>query len=189
MPRSNSRPQKHGGVALLPCIPIRLFASKTRVSGFVPRHLGDHLKCRRLTLKLTQEAAARRMKVSLGSLSHWENGHEEPLIETLPVVFLFLGYDPYPPPRTTLRERMYAKRRASGWSQKAAAREFGVNERTWRRWEEGIVLCPGLEYLDRLEAFLKDDAAATGSRSPGRPPVPSRRKLRHPQPLGPLSAS
>ena len=54
----------------------------------------------------------------------------------MPAILQFLGYDPYPKPKT-LPERMLAKRRSMGWSIKEAARQFGVDEGTWRAWERG----------------------------------------------------
>ena len=68
-----------------------------------------------------------------------EKGHTEPPIESVPAILRFLGYDPYPQPRT-LPERMLAKRRAMGWSSKEAARQLGVEEGTWGAWERGEMI-------------------------------------------------
>jgi transcriptional regulator with XRE-family HTH domain len=154
--KSKSMPQKQGGVALLPCIPITLKASKTRNAAFVPRHLGDHLRRRRLVRKLTKEAAAKEIGVSLRAFGYLEAGESEPLIQNYPAILRFLGYDPYPPPLTTLPERMLAKRRAMGWGQKEAARAYGVNERTWMKWERGQGLpSDRFGHREPLERFLK----------------------------------
>ena len=70
----------------------------------------------------------------------------------MPAILQFLGYDPYPKPKT-LPERMLAKRRAMGWSIKEAARQLGVDEGTWGAWERGTTISKG-RYLMRLEALV-----------------------------------
>lgn len=152
---SNNIPQKHDCVALLFLVPVTLKAPKTRFPAFEPRHLGDHIRRRRLIRKLTKEVAARELGVSLRALGYLEAGESEPLIQNFPAVFRLLGYDPYPPLLTTLPERMFAKRRAMGWGQKEAARAYGVNERTWVAWERGkIVPSSRFGHAEPLERFL-----------------------------------
>ena len=49
---------------------------------------------------------------------------------------LFLGYDPFPEPKT-VPDRLGAKRRELGYSRKKAAKEWGVVEATLQKWERG----------------------------------------------------
>ena len=63
-----------------------------------------------------------------------ETGRFEPPIRSLPAVFGFLGYDPFPP-LTTLGERLLHVRRQHGWSTSEVARHIGVDRTTWQNWE------------------------------------------------------
>ncbi len=104
-----------------------------------PRTLGEHLKRCRLQRKLSQIKAAQILGVNPDTILNWENGHTEPPVETVPALIQFLGYDPFPVPKT-LPERLLAKRRAMGWSIRKAARKLGVEPGAWRDWEQGKVI-------------------------------------------------
>jgi DNA-binding transcriptional regulator YiaG len=58
--------------------------------------LGDHLRRRRLTLKLPQEEAAKQLGVGRASLHHWEQDRQKPGAASLPAIVRFLGYNPLP---------------------------------------------------------------------------------------------
>ena len=139
------------GVALLPHIPVLIKTKKSTLFDFVPRTLAEHLWKQRRMLILTQEEAAGRIGANTETYQHWEKGYTEPEVESLPAIIRFLGYDPFPPP-TTLPERMVAKRRVMGWTLKEAARNFGVDRKTWKVWEEGRTPLP--EHGNRLEQLL-----------------------------------
>ncbi|MHB8494516.1 MAG: helix-turn-helix transcriptional regulator [Casimicrobiaceae bacterium] len=120
-------------------MPIRLKALKPKETACEPRTLGEHIRKRRLGLKLTQKQAAERLSVNPWTVLNWETGRFEPPIRSLPAVFGFLGYDPYPPP-TTLGERLLHVRRQHGWSTSEAARHLGVDRTTWQNWERGELI-------------------------------------------------
>jgi transcriptional regulator with XRE-family HTH domain len=125
-----------GRVALLQFVPITLKALKPKETDFEPQNLGEHIRKRRLELGLTQVKTAKTLEVAAQTLLHWEKGQTEPPIEAVSAILRFLGYDPFPEPRS-LPERLLAKRRVMGWSIKEAARQLGVDEGTWRDWERG----------------------------------------------------
>lgn len=104
-----------------------------------PQTLGEHLKHRRLILKLSQPQAAKLMTVCASTVLHWEKDETHPPIEHFPAMFQFLGYDPFPQPRT-ISEHMLAYRRKCGWSIKRAAKELGIDEGTWGEWESGQII-------------------------------------------------
>jgi transcriptional regulator with XRE-family HTH domain len=133
-------------------VPITLKALKPKEANLEPRTLGEHVRKRRLELRLTQKQAADRLGVSAWTVLNWEKGNTEPPIESMPIIFGFLGYDPFPEPKT-LPERMLAKRRAIGWSIKEAARQLGVDEGTWGAWESGATVPKGRNLM-LVEAFL-----------------------------------
>jgi transcriptional regulator with XRE-family HTH domain len=88
---------------------------------------------------LTQKQAAERLGVNPWTVLNWEKDHTEPPIESMPAIIRFLDYDPFPEPKN-IDERLLAKRRAMGWSIREAARQLGVDEGTWRNWEQGGVI-------------------------------------------------
>jgi transcriptional regulator with XRE-family HTH domain len=120
-------------------VPITLKCLKPKEPEFEPRTLGGHLKLRRLQRKLSQIEAARTLEVNLSTILNWEKDHTKPAAEAMPALLQFLGYDPLPMPKT-LPERLLAKRRAMGWSIREAARQFKVDPRAWRDWEQGGVI-------------------------------------------------
>ena len=126
----------------MPCLPITLKALKPKETDFEPQNLGEHVKRCRLMRRLTQNEAAHLLGVNAWRVLNWEKGKTQPPIESMPAIFRWLGYDPYPEPKNLL-ERMLAKRRAKGWSAKEAARRLGVDEGTWGAWERGVTFPKG----------------------------------------------
>ena len=131
--------QGQGRVALLQCVTIRLKALKPKETDFEPRAIGEHLRKQRLVLGLTQGQGAKQLGINSWTVQNWEKGHTEPPIESMPAIVRFLGYDPFPEPKT-LPERLLAKRRAMGWSIRTAAQMLGVDPGTWGDWERGKVI-------------------------------------------------
>jgi transcriptional regulator with XRE-family HTH domain len=119
--------------------PITLKALKPKETDFEPQTLGEHVRKRRLELRFTQKQAAQRIGVNPWTVLNWEKDHTEPPIESMPAIIRFLGYDPFPEPKS-LAERLLAKRRVMGWSIKEAARRLGVDEGTLGGWEQGGVI-------------------------------------------------
>jgi transcriptional regulator with XRE-family HTH domain len=99
-----------------------------------------------------QREVSERLRVSVNTVLNWETGKTEPLVEFMPAIIPFLGYDPFPEP-TTLSERMLAKRRLMGWSIKEAAQRLGVDDGTWGEWEKTGAIAWS-RYRELLEAFL-----------------------------------
>jgi transcriptional regulator with XRE-family HTH domain len=101
--------------------------------------LGQHVRKRRLELRLPQKQIAHRLGVNPWTVLNWEKGHTEPPVKSMPAILRFLGYDPFPEPKS-LPERLLAKRRAMGWSIRKAAGTLGVDPGIWRDWEQGKVI-------------------------------------------------
>jgi transcriptional regulator with XRE-family HTH domain len=87
-------------------------------------------------LGLFQWQVAERLGASIETYLLWEKGRGQPLTRYYPAIFRFLGYDPYPEPRS-LPEQIASKRRRLGWSIKEAAARLKVDEGTFGRWESG----------------------------------------------------
>jgi DNA-binding transcriptional regulator YiaG len=56
-----------------------------------PKTIGQHLKKRRLQLRIFQTQAARRLKVSTVTLSRWECDNVYPTWPHQPAVIIYLG--------------------------------------------------------------------------------------------------
>lgn len=114
--------------------------------------LGDHLRKKRLDLKLRQTDVADRLGVDEMTIVNWELGKTHPRIHLLPRITELLGYCPYQP-IASLSERLRAHRRALGLSRRKAARVIGVDESTLARWETGERRPEG-RYLKLVACFL-----------------------------------
>lgn len=116
-------------------------------------HLGDHLRKRRLDLGLQMKQAAKLLGAHAQSLANWEEGRTAPAILYIPRLIHFVGYDPRPVP-TSLAERLKAHRIGLGLSQRAMAKQLGVDPGTLAKWETGRRE-PAGAYLARVELVLK----------------------------------
>lgn len=81
----------------------------------------------------------------------WETGQTMASIRFYPAIFAFLGYDPFPAPKTP-GERILAQRRALGLSQKETAQRMGIDPGTYSLLESGKIT--GRKYERRIADFL-----------------------------------
>ncbi len=154
--RLAGEPQWPQGQGCVPRFPfqakVTLRVKKSSPYPESPQTIAEHIRKARGLLKLTQREAAELLGVDPFTVLNWEKGHTEPPAMATPTIRRFLGYDPYPAPKT-LPERLLAFRRLKGWSIKEAADRIGVDEGTWGTWERGLV-GPWKRYLTQLEKFL-----------------------------------
>ena len=128
-------------------------------AGFVVRiptqlnTVGDHMRRRRLGLKMLQRDVAEQIGVDKTSIYNWEANSAEPEIRYMPAIIDLLGYDPLPQPKS-LAEGLIRRRTILGLSQKGAAKYMGVDPGTLARWERGERQPTG-RFLSRVEEFLK----------------------------------
>lgn len=142
-----------GFIAILPKVPVTLKCLKPNGIPVDPQTIGEHLKARRLALKLYQRSVALLLGVSPETVLHWEKGQTCPPIGTYPAMVAFLGYDPLPPSATQgLPHSLRAFRQTRGLSVKRAARLVPIDEETWARWERGGV--PTLRHRELLARLL-----------------------------------
>jgi transcriptional regulator with XRE-family HTH domain len=132
---------------------------------------------RRLELKLTQNKASQWLGINPVTLLNWEKGKTIPPIPYLPVIHRFLGYDPYPPSTTTIGERLLARRRQEGWTQRHCADFLGVDPTTLGDWEKGDTILYRkhrrivAQFLGILDAYIETAMShrwATGHQRKGR---------------------
>jgi site-specific DNA recombinase len=119
----------------------------------VPKTVGDHIRKRRLGLKLHQREVAEQLGVAPSSLINWEGNWSSPEIRYMPAIIKFLGYDPLPA-ANTLGEQLVRQRRSLGLSQKESAQGLGVDPGTLARWERGEREPTGA-FAVRVQRFVK----------------------------------
>jgi transcriptional regulator with XRE-family HTH domain len=117
-------------------------------------HIGDHLRKRRLDLRLLQREVAERIGVSTATIANWELGHAAPALGWLPHIIRFLGHDPRLVSQA-IGSRLKDYRQGRGISQEAMARRLSIDPGTLARWERGSREPRGL-YLTRVEAALAE---------------------------------
>jgi transcriptional regulator with XRE-family HTH domain len=98
--------------------------------------LGDHIRARRLDLKLLQEQVANKIGVHETTITGWEGNATFPAVRYMPAIIQFLGYNPLPA-ANSLPERIATARRALGLSQRKMAVRLGVDPATFMGWEAG----------------------------------------------------
>jgi transcriptional regulator with XRE-family HTH domain len=92
---------------------VRLKYLKIKEPLPAPTTLGEHIRQRRLKLKLTLKEAAKLLGTDESSIIQWEKGRSVPRVYRLPAIIRFLGYNPLLEPRT-VPERLVAKRLERG---------------------------------------------------------------------------
>jgi len=119
--------------------------------------IGDHIRRRRLALKLLQKDVADQVGVDKCSVFNWETNTVSPDIRCMPAIIRFLGYNPLPE-ADTLGGRLVRHRTSLGMTQGEAAKRIDVDPGTLARWERGERE-PAGALLGRAERFL-DEAEA-----------------------------
>ena len=123
-------------IPALPFCHVELRASKPKPSQY-PNEintLGDHIRTRRLDLKLLQKQVGEHIGVDGTTITNWERNATVPAIRYIPAIIQFLGYDPLPS-TGSFSERLAASRKALGLSQRKMAEKLGVDSGTFQSWE------------------------------------------------------
>ena len=89
-------------IPALPFCQARLTGRKPADPAYpaVVKTVGDHLRKRRLDLRLRQRDVADRLGVDTTTITNWELGHTVPGFGWMPAIIGFLGYDPLVAPGT-----------------------------------------------------------------------------------------
>jgi site-specific DNA recombinase len=126
--------------------------------------VGDHIRKRRLALKMLQKDVAGQLGVNKTSVFNWEANTSTPEIRYMPAVIRFLGYNPLPA-ADKVAEQLVRQRTTLGLSQKESARQMDVDQGTLARWEQGKREPTGA-FLERVKWFLQE-GNASGARRVG----------------------
>ena len=98
-----------------------------------PKTVGDHIRKRRLGLKVYQKDVAAQIGVDETSIHNWETNVSQPSLEYMPAIIDFVGYNPLPAAKTWA-ERLVRHRVSLGITQGDAARRIGVDQATQAKW-------------------------------------------------------
>jgi transcriptional regulator with XRE-family HTH domain len=123
----------------------------------VPQTVGDHIRRRRLGMKLLQRDVAEQLGVDKTSVFNWEANTSNPEVRYMPAIIRFLGYNPLPA-ANTLAEQLVRQRTSLGLSQKESAGRIGVDSGTLAKWERGERE-PAGALLSRVRRFLDNEQA------------------------------
>jgi site-specific DNA recombinase len=124
-----------------PDMPLPIVLTQSYGGGVVriptqPRTVGDHIRRKRLGLKMLQRDVAEQIGVNTTSVFKWEANTSRPAKRYMPAVIRFLGHNPLPEAKT-MAEQLVRHRTTLGLSQKEAAIAVGVDPGTLARWERG----------------------------------------------------
>jgi transcriptional regulator with XRE-family HTH domain len=100
--------------------------------------MGDHIRKRRLDVRLLQKDVAGVLGVDTMTVNNWERNRCQPRLYLFPKIIQFLGYDPFPTNgEPTLGEAIKAYRLMHGLSQNKLAKVLRIDPTTLARWEKG----------------------------------------------------
>jgi transcriptional regulator with XRE-family HTH domain len=129
-----------------------------------PQTVGDHIRKRRLALKMLQKDVAEQLGVDKTSVFNWEANTSAPEIRYMPAIIRFLGYNPLPE-GDGWGERLVRHRTSLGMTQKEAASRLAVDQGTLAKWEQGKRE-PAGTFLGRVKRFVQD-GNVSGARRAG----------------------
>jgi DNA-binding XRE family transcriptional regulator len=95
--------------------------------------VGDHIRRKRLDLKMLQREVAEQLGVCEPSLFNWEANTVSPGIECMPAIIRFLGYNPLPAAKSW-GERLVRHRTSLGMTEE---RPRNTSASTPARWRGG----------------------------------------------------
>jgi transcriptional regulator with XRE-family HTH domain len=99
------------------------------------RTWGDHIKTRRLDLKLTKRQLSLRFHIDDTTIYLWKKNRVRPSLTQIPKVIEFLGRDPFEKKIDILADRIKDFRQIRGISQKKLAHLVGIDPSTVSNWE------------------------------------------------------
>ncbi|MDD3926411.1 MAG: helix-turn-helix transcriptional regulator [bacterium] len=143
----------------MPFCKVELKASKPLPEAYPKRldTIGDHIRKKRLEMKLMQSQVAEIIGVTENSITNWEKHRTTPAFWHLPKIIEFLGYVPDTITKSisgmSLGEKIVAYRKIAGISQLSLARQLGVDPCTLSKWEKNMSI-PPKRFLKAIELLL-----------------------------------
>ncbi|MEE1947261.1 transcriptional regulator [Pedobacter sp. KR3-3] len=122
----------------------------------IPVSIGDHIRKKRMDLKLFQKDVAKICGVTEDCITNWEKNRCTPQIQFFPIIIKFLGYLPFEVDNTTFPGRLKAYRLTNGLSQRQLGKVLCVEGSVICSWESGA-LQPCNENLKKVNDILNQD--------------------------------
>ncbi len=114
---------------------------------------GDHIRKRRIELKLSREEVGKRVGVCVYAVRNWENNISNPNRRYHTAIIKFLGYDSKVRTKEYYGERIKDYLKSTGISRIKLASQVGVTPQAVHKWIHDMSMPPkGL--LDRLLSVL-----------------------------------
>jgi transcriptional regulator with XRE-family HTH domain len=110
------------------------YIARTKGYPAFPTSVGEHIRKRRLDLKLFQIDAAKITGCDEMTVVDWEKGHSIPALCHMAGIVQFSGFDPLPE-GVDLAGKLLHHRQSRGMSQKQFAAQIGLDPGTLARWE------------------------------------------------------
>jgi len=98
--------------------------------------IGDHIRKRRIELRLEQQDVASGFGVHRGSIQNWEQNLSAPLPKQMPGIIRFLGYVPFAS-GDSFAEHLAHARMCAGLTQEELSLAAGCERNLVGRWERG----------------------------------------------------
>ena len=146
----------HRGIPALPFCHVSIKGNRPLPKAY-PRELktiGDHIRKKRLDLKLHQYEVAPIIGVNKTTIFNWERNYSSPKLRHIPKIIEFLGYIPFEVESESLGKRIVNYRRLVGMTQKDLARKLGVDPTTLARWERDEK-SPQNKYIEKSIVLLR----------------------------------
>ena len=96
---------------------------------------------------------AKIIGVCTDSITGWEKNRTSPLIQFMPVIIKFLGYNPIPKDHSTNAGKILALRSLLGVKQEGMSKVLQVDESSIRSWEQGK-RTPSKRMQQKINYFL-----------------------------------
>ncbi|SFT05980.1 helix-turn-helix domain-containing protein [Mucilaginibacter polytrichastri] len=119
-----------------------------------PITIGEHIRKKRIELKLLQSDVARIFQISSDCVTYWENNRSIPQINYFPQIVDFLEYCPLEFDKKSLSGRLKAYRWINGLSYKKLGKLLEVDGSTVAAWEKGGNI-PTIKKQKKIEMLLK----------------------------------
>ncbi|MEW6417217.1 MAG: helix-turn-helix transcriptional regulator [Nitrospirota bacterium] len=118
-----------------------------------PKHIGEHIRKRRLDLGLLQLEVAKMIGVTESTVWNWEHG-TEPELKHIPKIIEFLGYAPFECPQDPVGRLRYFKL-VNGLSYERLGQLMGRDPEQLTDWLSGRVK-PGNRNIQSIKNFLAE---------------------------------
>jgi len=117
------------GFGLLPSVEIKRKIVRPSEILENPQTIGEHIKRERQIRGLRQRDVAETFKLNPHTICNWEKGKAIQYPKFYPIIIDWLGYDPFPKPRSSGEELLFSRYRL-GLTSREMAIHLGIDQST-----------------------------------------------------------